>query len=156
MAKILWNSTLSPLNANYGILDVENFYLVILLDRFEYMQIGAAQVPEAFKQACNLHNKIQKGHIYMEIRRGCYRLPQAGILANKLLKEHLTVDGYSKLLHSTGLLTHKTRPIQYTLVVNDFGVKYVGEDISIILIRHLTQLYCFNWSHWQPLLQYFP
>lgn len=93
------------------------------LDRFEYMPIRAAQVPEAFKQACNLHNKIQKDHIYMEIRRGCYRLPQAGILVNKLLKEHLAVDSYYELLHTPGLWTHKTRPIQFTLIVDDFGVK---------------------------------
>jgi len=36
-----------------------------------------------------LHDKVINGHVYMEIRRGMYGLPQAGILANKLLRKRL-------------------------------------------------------------------
>eukprot|EP00804_Cyclotella_cryptica_P017215 CCRYP_013147-RB/>CCRYP_013147-RB protein AED:0.48 eAED:0.48 QI:0/-1/0/1/-1/0/1/0/67 len=62
-------------------------YLQTPMSRYEYMRIRADLVPTAFKDAYNLWDKIYKGHIYMEICRGCYGLPQAGILANKLLKK---------------------------------------------------------------------
>ncbi len=36
-----------------------------------------------------LKEKVLKSYVYMEIQKGMYGLPQVGILANKLLKEHL-------------------------------------------------------------------
>ena len=44
----------------------------------------------------------------MEIRHGCFGLPQAGILANKLLKKRLAKDGYVKLPHTPELFKHIT------------------------------------------------
>ncbi len=41
-----------------------------------------------------LNEKVLGGYVYMEIRKGTYGLPQAGILANKLLKERLARHGY--------------------------------------------------------------
>ena len=40
-----------------------------------------------------------------------------------------------------GLWTHKTRPIQFTLVVDDFGVKYVGQEHANHLKKVLEQHY---------------
>jgi len=57
------------------------------MDRYEYMRIKAYLVPEQFKQQYKLHKKIHRGFVYMEIRRGYYGLPQAGFLANNLLKK---------------------------------------------------------------------
>jgi hypothetical protein len=42
----------------------------------------------------NLANKVYNGHIYVEMRHAVWGLPQEGILANKLLKKHLTPHGY--------------------------------------------------------------
>ena len=47
-------------------------------------------------------------------------MPQAGILANNLLHGRLEEEGYYEA-HS-----HKWRPIQFCLIVDDFGVEYVG------------------------------
>jgi hypothetical protein len=44
----------------------------------------------------------------MEICKGVYRLPQAGILANKLLKEQLALHGYFEQPHTLGLWKHVT------------------------------------------------
>ena len=93
------------------------------MDRYEYMRIKADLVPEEFKQLYNLHDKIHNGYIYMEIRHGCYGLPQAGILANKLLKKRLAKHGYFELPHTPGLFKHISRPVQFTLVVDDCGGK---------------------------------
>ena len=40
-----------------------------------------------------------------------------------------------------GLWKHDTRPIQFTLVVDDFGIKYVGEEHVHHLQRVLKQHY---------------
>ena len=66
--------------------------------------------------------KFKNGYIYMEIIRGMYELPKSGVLANKLQKEQLEVHGYHKVEHTPGLFYNKTRPIWFTLVVDDFGV----------------------------------
>jgi hypothetical protein len=57
-----------------------------------------------------------------------YGLPQAGILANELLQRRLAQDGYRPTSHTHGFLTHDTRPITFSLVVDDFGIKYVGQE----------------------------
>ena len=56
-----------------------------------------------------------------------YGLPHAGLLANKQLEDRLNKHGYqqSKLVP---VWKHKTRPIHFTLVVDDFGVKYTRQE----------------------------
>ena len=63
----------------------------------------------------------------MEIIRGMYGLPQSGILANKLLRQRLQPHGYFEVEYTPGLWKHKSRPVQFTLVVDDFGVKYIDK-----------------------------
>ena len=57
-----------------------------------------------------------------------YGLPQAGILANKLLRKRLARHGYFEQPHTPGLWKHTPRPIWFNLCVDDFGVKYIGDD----------------------------
>jgi hypothetical protein len=67
-------------------------------------------------------------YIYCEIQKGMYGLPQAGIIAQQLLEERLEKDGYRQSKITPGLWTQDTRPISFSLVVDDFGVKYVGKE----------------------------
>jgi hypothetical protein len=53
-------------------------------------------------------------------------LPQAGILANNLLCSHLEAKGFYEAASTSGLRCHKWRPIQFCLIVDDFGVEYMG------------------------------
>ena len=62
--------------------------------------------------------------MWIEIRRRIYGLPQSGKLANKYLQKKLVPQGYYEIKHTPGLWKHISRPIQFTLVVDDFGVKY--------------------------------
>ena len=57
-----------------------------------------------------------------------YGLPQAGILANKLLKKRLARHGYFEQPHTPGLWKHTIRPVWFNLCVDDFGIKYIGEE----------------------------
>ena len=60
----------------------------------------------------------------MEIRKGMYGILQAGKLANTLLKKRLATCCYIKCMHTSGLWRHIFRPVQFTLVVDDFGIKF--------------------------------
>ena len=62
-------------------------------------------------------------------------------MANEQLKQNLAPAGYYKVPHTPGLFTHVTRPIQFTLVVDDFGVKYVGKEHADHLIKTLEANY---------------
>ena len=57
-----------------------------------------------------------------------YGLPQSGLLAQQLLEKRLNAEGYNQDTLVPGLWTHTCRPITITLCVDDFGVKYVGEQ----------------------------
>ncbi len=76
----------------------------------------------------NLLKKILNGFVYIEICCGMYGLPQAGILASKLLKKRLTCHGYFEVPHTPGLRKHISHPVWFNLCIDDFGVKYIGED----------------------------
>jgi len=83
----------------------------------------------------------EDGHIYVEIRKGMYGLPQAGLLAQQLLEGRLNDEGYYQSTIVPGLWKHESRPIQFTLVVDDFGVQYVGEEHAQHLVSVLRQHY---------------
>ena len=70
-------------------IDITNMYLATPLDRFEYRHIPIKLTPKEFIEAYNLYPLVHRNHVYMQIERGMYGLPQAGILANKLLRKRL-------------------------------------------------------------------
>jgi hypothetical protein len=130
MAKILINSVISTLGAKFLAIVIKNFYLNTPLRRFEYMVINLASLPKETINKYYLIQLSQDGKVNIEIQKGMYGLPQAGILTNELLQHNLTKDGYRPKTHTYGLWTHDTRPISFSLVVDDFGVKYVGREHS--------------------------
>jgi hypothetical protein len=79
-------------------------------------------------QKYNLNALAVDGWVYIEIRKGIYGLKQAGLLANQLLQTRLAPFGYYPARHTPGLWLHKTRPISFTLVIDDLSVKYVGKQ----------------------------
>ncbi len=79
--------------------------------------------------------------IYIKVQKGMYGLPQAGILAQKLLEARLNKHGYSQSTAVSGLWTHKTHPISFTLIVNDFRIKYVGKEHALHLLNILKEHY---------------
>ena len=77
-----------------------------------------------------------------------YGLPQAGLIANQQLDKQLNKHGYQKSKLVPGLWKHDTQPIQFTLVVDDLGVKYVGKEHAVHLKNMLEEHYkltC-NWT----------
>ena len=139
--KILINSTLSTPGAKWLGLDVKNYYLGTPMDNYEYMFIPINQIPQEIIDHYNLHNIVHKGKVYMEICCGMYGLPQARILTKKQLIRFLGSYGCSPVPHTPGLWRHQWRPITFCLVVDDFGVKYIGKEHADHLIQCLRNHY---------------
>jgi hypothetical protein len=70
-----------------------------------------------------------------------YGLKQAGLLANQMFQTRLAPFGYYPARHTPGPWLHKTRSIAFSLIVDDFAVKYVGKQHSDRLINALLQNY---------------
>ncbi len=75
------------------------------------------------------------------MQQAVWGLPQAGILANKRLRRKLAPFGYSECVNTPGLWKHDTRSISLTLIVDDFGVKYVSREDVDHLIDSLKLTY---------------
>jgi hypothetical protein len=134
LVKLLLNSVLSRKDARFSTIDLKNFYLDTPMLEPEYVCIKVSNIPEEFMKEYNLAGRDRDGWIYFEIRQGCYGLPQSGILANDLLRSHLVAEGFYKAESTPGLWRHKWRPLQFCLIVDNFGVKYVGiEHFNFLL-----------------------
>jgi hypothetical protein len=105
------------------------------------MVINLASLPQETIDKYDLNKLAQDGKVYIEIQKGMYGLPQAGILANKFLQRNLAKDGYRPTTHTHGLWTNDTHPISLSLVVDDFGVKYIGREHAEHLMTCIRKKY---------------
>ena len=135
------NSVISTPGVQLACANANNFYLCTPLDRNEYMRITINLVSQEFIDLYDLAPKVKNGYTYMEISRGMYRIPQSGTLANKLLNKRLEKEGYRELPHTPGLFLHETGQVWFTIVVDDFGIKYVGEENAKHLLGVLKEFY---------------
>jgi hypothetical protein len=100
-------------------MEMKNYYFGTPLPRFEYMKMLLSCFPDEIIQKYNLNALAIDGWVYIEIRKGRYGLKQAGLLANHLMQTCLAPFGYYPARHTPVLWLHKTRPISFTLVVDD-------------------------------------
>ena len=135
------NSTISDTTAKYMCMDIRNFYLGTPLPNYEYIRFHIDDIPLEIQLEYNLQDICSNGWIYAEIRKGMYGLPQAGILANNLLRKRLANHGYYECTHTPGLWRHNTRNISFVLVVDDFGIKYSNKEDALHLAAALKQHY---------------
>jgi hypothetical protein len=138
-SKLLWNSVISTDDARYMCIDLKNFYLTANLDYYEYMKMPLNIFPQWIIDQYELHKHAVDGMVHIEMRKAVWGLPQAGILANNKLRKELAPHGYREHENTPGLWYHETRPITFTLVVDDFGVKYVGKEHADHLLSCLKK-----------------
>jgi hypothetical protein len=147
--QMLFDSVISTKDACFMKMDISNFYLMTPLHGPEFIQMKLSDIPDKVIEEYTLREKATKnGSIYVKAKRGMYGLPQSGLLANELLEKRLNKHGYQQSKLVPGLWKHDTRPIQFTLVVDNFGVKHVGEEHAQHLKNTLElhyKLTC-NWT----------
>ena len=67
-----------------------------------------------------------------------YGFPQAGLLTNQLLKKRRSQYGFHPTKITPGLWTHEIYIyIQFTLVVDEFGIQYNNKQYFQYLIKSL-------------------
>ena len=86
-----------------------------------------------------LHDLVRNGYVLCEICQGMYGLPQAGIIAYEQRVQVLAPFRYAPARHTPGLWRHNTRPITFSLCVNNFGIKYVGRQHANHLLAALKK-----------------
>jgi hypothetical protein len=147
--KILINSILSTQEAKMMMMDIKNYYLGTPFPIYEYMRLPISILPLDIIKKYNLTRLAVNGWVYMEICKGMYGLKQAGILANQLLQKRLKPLGYYPARHTPGLWLLNTKPTAFSLMVDDFAVKYITIDAHHLrntLLRHYEITTDLDWT----------
>jgi hypothetical protein len=92
------------------------------------MPIPIKLIPQEIIVEYNTLPLVSDGRVYIEVQKGIYGLYQADIPAKKIIAHRLAICGYHQTKFTPGLWRHVTGPIQLTLVMDDFGVQYVGKE----------------------------
>ena len=88
------------------------------------MRLKITDIPQEVIEQYNLMLLVTPdGYVYCKITRGMYGLPQARIIAQELLEKRLAEYGYHQSKIINGFWKHKTKPICFCLIVDDFAVK---------------------------------
>ena len=141
-AKCLFNSVVSTKNARCVTADVKNFYLNNTLPEPEYMKMPLSIIPEEVIAQYQLHKFVDtNGWVYMKICKGMYGLKQAGIIANDELIKHLKPYGYHPVKFTPGLWKHTDNDTIFSLVVDDFAIKYTSMEKANHLLNALKDKY---------------
>jgi hypothetical protein len=122
-------------------IDIKDFYYGTPMSMYEYMALPIAIIPQEIISQYRLNDIAHNGMVYTEIRKGMPGLKQSGKIANDRLHAHLAKYGYSPVPHTPALWKHESRKIIFSLVVDDFGVKYERKEDAIHLINALQDLY---------------
>ncbi len=89
----------------------------------------------------NLTKLVLDGWVHIEMQKAVWGLLQAGILANKRLQCKLAPFGYYESVNTSGLWYHESWMISFTLVVDNFGVKYKSQEDVDHLISSIKKTY---------------
>lgn len=122
-------------------LDIKDFYLGAPLDRPEFVRINLRFIPPEIVDEYKLQAYIHNDAILFQIDKCMYGLPQAGFISQRQLFKHLALHGYEQDPNVPCLFRHNQRQITFTLVVDDFAVKYALQNDADHLIATLRLLY---------------
>ena len=85
-------------------------------------------IPQEFVEKYNLQEKAHNGYIYARVTKGIYGPPpQSGQIEHCALVKYLEPYGYHPSRKNLGLWTHNSRKTNFTLLVDNFVLKYSGK-----------------------------
>ena len=127
--KIHWHSAISDrrnygTNTRYATIDLKDFYLGSKLPTPGWIRVHIKNIPETVLLKYDLQQYIVDSHILFRVDGTMYGHPAAGRLSNEDLVTLLAADGYIQDPAIPCLFKHITSNISFTLVVDDFGVKF--------------------------------
>ena len=119
--KILLNCMISE-DAYWSTIDLTDFYLGTDLPYPEFIRIPTKHIPQNVVDFYQLQSFIQNQTMYCSVHKTHYGLPQAGILSQQRLFQHLKEHGYFQLPMIPSVFRNESGSIRFTLVVDDFAV----------------------------------
>jgi hypothetical protein len=112
------------------------------MEKPEYIKIKYKYLPADIRLTYKLDTTLApNGYIYIKIQKGMYGLKQAAVLAYDNLVKLLAPHGYSPCPNTTGLWKHSSRPTEFCLCVDDFGIKYISLADAHHLLDTLKKYY---------------
>ena len=90
-------------------------------------------IPTAIIELCNLHELICNRFVCIKVRGGMHGHLEAGQLAHNKLVNYLKPYGYEQVRLTPGLWTNKQNSIAFTLVVDNFSIKYKEKNINYLI-----------------------
>ena len=112
------------------------------MDRYGYMRMKLDMFPEDVIEEYNLCDKVEpNGYVYIKVHKSMYGLLQAGLLTQELLTKQLAKHCYKQSDVTPGLWIGECRPICFSLVIDGFGVEYVGREHAAHLVSALKEIY---------------
>lgn len=145
--KLLIASVVSD-QAHYGdgvgamIVDVKDAYLNSTLDEPCYMRIRLDQLAPNTIAKYGLAALAKNGSVLHKITKGIYGHPEAGRLWQQtLVRDCLTPAGFKALPSSPCLFANEDKTVVFSLVVDDFFIKYRTREAAEPLLVALKKLY---------------
>ena len=143
--KIHLNNTISTKYAKYAkyaAADIGKFCTNSKLESSEYMKIHLSLIPQEIIDKYDVIKYVETDeYVYVEITGAMYGLSHSGRIANQDLRKHLAKYGYYSTKRTPELWKHRTRPISFTLVVDNFGIKYTNKDDINDLFKSIKEKY---------------
>lgn len=118
-------------------IDISDFYIQMDLNNYQYLCFHISIIPQEIIDEYNPSTIMEDRWCYAEIRKAMYGLKEAGYLYNVKLKQILAKEGYVPSKFTSGLFTHNTRDISFSLVVDDFRVKYTNKADTKYLTKNI-------------------
>ena len=88
MVKLVLSSIIFTAGADFVTLGIKKFSLCTPLDRWGYLRLKLDNLPEYVIELHNLRdNTTEDGYVYVEVCKGMYGLPQAGLLTHQLFEK---------------------------------------------------------------------
>ena len=120
-------------------------YLMSDLVDSENVKFNCNLISQRIINHYKLDTVVDNRFVYAKINKAWYRLKQSGKIAHDDLVKHLNKHDYVQADHTDGSFVHKLRDISFTLVVDNFGMKYTNKDdvnhlISIIRSKYKSKV----------------
>ena len=111
------------------------------MSKHELYNIEIIFIPQDVIDKYNLLENQIDGFLYVRLESGMCGLVQDAIIAHTDLKKHLHPFGYEPAPITPGLWRHSKNKTTFTLVVDEFGIKYKRKEDTQHLINVLQEKY---------------
>ena len=128
-------------DTKYATIDIKDFYLGSELEDPEYCSIPVRDIPDETMIEFDLQQYVANDTVLFQVDGTMYGHPVAGRIANADLVAHLALHNYLQDPDIPSFFQHTNNLVSFTLVVDDFGIKYTGKDTLEDLIRVLQLKY---------------